>query len=119
MNLGDTRFSDDCERLRKEQEEEFRLLRGFRDAVIEALIVNCIYQKAHDTDANKAVSDLVAYETSLALDTQVSRDAVRLVDRGLEQAARICESAIQDPAYPTLSDVAARIRTYKQTKDTK
>lgn len=47
----------------------------WKEAVIDKLIVCCIYSDKHDDDARKAVHDLIAYEVTLALDPQVSEDA--------------------------------------------
>jgi len=51
----------------------------WKEAVIDKLIVCCIYSDKHDHDARKAVNDLIAYEVILALDPQVSEDADNLL----------------------------------------
>lgn len=55
---------------------------SFRAAVIDALVVDCIYQKEHDTDPRKALSDLIAWEQKIALDPAVSKEARDLIERG-------------------------------------
>lgn len=53
-------------------------------AVINALIVNHIYTKEHDTDALKALADLVQWEVQMALDPKVSAAARALQVRAQE-----------------------------------
>lgn len=55
----------------------------FEEAVREGLIAACIYDSAtHDNDPLKAVSDLIGWNVTIALDPQVSSDAQALIDRG-------------------------------------
>lgn len=54
----------------------------YRSAVIEALVVSHIYQRVHEEDAERALADLIAWETKIALDPAVSSDAVALVESG-------------------------------------
>ncbi len=58
----------------------------FREALIDALVINHSYTAEHDTDPRKAVADLIAVETQIALDPAVSGDAQALIDRGRKEA---------------------------------
>lgn len=58
----------------------------FRQAVIEALIADCIYTTEHEINARKALTDLIGWEVTIALDPQVSSDAQALIDRGKAEA---------------------------------
>lgn len=50
----------------------------WKDAVIDALIVDCIYQKAHEDDPRKAINDMCLWEQQIALDPAVSSEAAKL-----------------------------------------
>ena len=54
----------------------------WREAVIDALVVDHIYSAAHDADPRKAVNDLLAYESQMALDPLISEAAQALIDKG-------------------------------------
>lgn len=54
----------------------------WKEAVIEKLIVSCIYQDKHDDDPMRALNDLLEWETQIALDPLVSCQAQALIDRG-------------------------------------
>lgn len=54
---------------------------SFKEAVIDALVVNHILEKEHETNPRKAIADLVLWEQKLALDPLVSSDAQRLIDK--------------------------------------
>jgi len=59
----------------------------WREAVIDALVVNHIYRKDHDADPRKAIRDLIEWEQKLALDPAVSAEAQALIDQGRREAA--------------------------------
>jgi len=66
----------------------------WRDALIDALVVNFILSPENENDPRKAIQDLIAWEQKLALDPAVSQDAADLIERGRKQAgtvAAICE----------------------------
>ena len=65
---------------------------AFKDAVVDALVVGCIYTDEHDSNPRKAVSDLIAWETTIALDPSVSSDAAKLVASA--RAAAVDEDVI-------------------------
>lgn len=54
----------------------------WREAVIDALVVNFIYAKEHDDNPRKALNDLLAWEQTVALDPKVSSAAQALIDQG-------------------------------------
>lgn len=54
----------------------------YADAVIEALLIDCIYQKEHATNPRKAIQDLITWNVQVALDPSVSSDARALIDKG-------------------------------------
>lgn len=47
-------------------------LQGWKDAVIDALVIGHILDETHDKDPRKALQDLITFETSVALDPRVS-----------------------------------------------
>lgn len=54
----------------------------WKEAVIEKLVVSHILQESHEFDPHGAINDLLAWETQIALDPQVSCQAQALIDRG-------------------------------------
>lgn len=50
----------------------------WKAAVIDALVVSWTYLKAHETNPRKALHDLLAWETDVALDPRVSAAARKL-----------------------------------------
>ena len=67
-------------------------LESFKTMLIEALIVSHIYSTEHETDAKKALYDLIGWEVKIALDPQVSSDAEALIQKGRnESKQRISE----------------------------
>jgi hypothetical protein len=65
---------------------------SFKEQLIEHLVIDCIYQKEHETNPRKAVQDLISWEVQIALDPQVSSDAAGLIERGRkEKQATIME----------------------------
>lgn len=54
----------------------------WKTAVIDALVINHIYTAEHDNDPRKALADLIAWETMIALDPAVSPEALALIERG-------------------------------------
>lgn len=52
---------------------------SWKDAVIDALVVNCIYLAVHELDPKRAINDLICWENKIALDPQVSGEANRLI----------------------------------------
>jgi len=52
----------------------------WKEAVIEALIVDCIFRKEHEDDPMLAIRELCQWEQDVALDPAVSGEAVKLRD---------------------------------------
>jgi hypothetical protein len=50
----------------------------WKDAIIDATIVDWIFTKEHETNPRKAVNDLLAWQVKLALDPAVSKEAAEL-----------------------------------------
>lgn len=72
--------------LTKWQEEQAHA-QEFKDRLLDALIVNWTYCKAHETDAKLAVDDLIRAEIQMALDPAISKEAAEMVGRA-ESAER-------------------------------
>jgi hypothetical protein len=47
----------------------------WREAVIDELVVCCIYNSEHDKDPRKAIRDIIEWNVQVALDPQVSEQA--------------------------------------------
>jgi hypothetical protein len=56
-------------------EQQVAALQEWKDAVIDAAVVDWIYTKEHETNPRKAVNDLLAWQAKLALDPAVSKEA--------------------------------------------
>ena len=54
----------------------------WREAVIERLIICCIYRSEHDLDPNLALRELIDWEVKIALDPDVSNRAQELINLG-------------------------------------
>src|SRR6185369_13328894 len=55
-------------------------LRGFRDVLIDALIVNHIYRKSHEDNPDVALAELIMWEQKCDLDPAISEEACKLRD---------------------------------------
>ena len=53
-------------------------LAKWKDAVIDALVVDGIFQKEHEIDPRKAINDLLCWEAKMALDPAISKEAAAL-----------------------------------------
>ena len=78
-------------------------LEAWREAIIDAAVVNWTYRAEHDTNPRAAVHDLLALVGAMALDPAVSLDAKRLHDRA-EQAE--AQNARLRAALEQLRDLA-------------
>lgn len=58
---------------------------SFRDAIDEALIVNCLDCIGPNETAQQALARLVSWEVQIALDPAVSPEAQALIDLGVEK----------------------------------
>jgi hypothetical protein len=54
----------------------------WKDAIIDALVVDCIYRKGHEDDPRGALQELITWDTKMALDPAVSKEARDLIERG-------------------------------------
>src|SRR5262245_11187658 len=59
----------------------------WKDAIIDACVVDWIFTKDHETDPRKAVNDLLCWQQRIALDPAVSEDAAKLHARIAELEA--------------------------------
>jgi len=73
--------------------------RTFEEVVIDQLVINHALQACHQSNPEKAVMDLILYETQIALDPAVSKEAQDLVttgyQRGFEEASKAYAAAIR------------------------
>jgi hypothetical protein len=74
--------------------------KAWKDAVIDQLIVAHIYKKEHDADPRKAVSDLLDWTATVALDPSVSKGAADLL-------AKSKPSGVTVPVEPTIEQCFA------------
>jgi len=66
----------------------------WKEAVLNELIVAHIFRGEHQTNPRKAIQDAISWNTDIALDPLVSKDAQKLIDRGAEQERKRCSSII-------------------------
>lgn len=72
---------------------------AWKDAIIDAAVVDWVYCKEHETDPRKAVNDLLAWQAQIALDPAVSKEAANLHQRiAAAEAARDAAVAAQADA---------------------
>lgn len=74
-------LSDECKTLW----EAFNKSEKFRQAVIDATVVDWVYKKEHDDDPRKAINDLCCMSAKIALDPAVSEEAAALRDTYLAE----------------------------------
>jgi hypothetical protein len=82
--------------------------REYREALIDALVVNHIYRDIHDKDARRAVADLVCHEINLALDPQVSSMAANMINGRDDQFRETMQEMVNEQAY---SDMRSEMTT--------
>jgi hypothetical protein len=82
----------------EQMKHEVGALQAWKDAVIDALVVDCIYTNEHETDPRQAIADLCAWEVKIALDPAVSEPVAKLHQRiaELENALAAVERALRD-----------------------
>lgn len=61
----------------------------WKDAVIDALVVNWHYRHGYEDSPREAVAALISSEITFALDPAISENAVMLVQRGRQEAVEI------------------------------
>jgi hypothetical protein len=69
----------------------------WKDVIIEALIVSCIYRNEHENDPRKALADLLAWEVAVALDPKVSKEARDLLHQTPPENLSLSEIDTQLP----------------------
>jgi hypothetical protein len=62
---------------------------AWKEAVIEACVVNCIGWD--ESNPMKSVADLISWEVQIALDPAVSSDAQALIERGKRECMNNCK----------------------------
>lgn len=62
----------------------------FKRYLIDQLVIYGIYQRAHENDPARALSDLVQWNVHVALDPAASSDAVRLQNQAYQRAVDLC-----------------------------
>lgn len=79
--------------LKAENEE----LRGWKNAVIDALVINWALADGHDDDPRKALADLIACEISMYNDPAISEpaDLQRQLDEAKAERALLAASALE------------------------
>ena len=98
LELPDIFICSDCVSKVRAEQRPGGQPETFEEAVREGLIAACIYDPAtHDNDPLKAVSDLIGWNVTIALDPQVSSDAQALIDRGKAEALKAIEKLYDSP----------------------
>lgn len=79
---------------RAEQERD-----AWKDAIIDAAVVDWIYTAEHETNPRKAVNDLLCWQQTIALDPAISKPAHDLVERAERAEAELAraEQTIREP----------------------
>lgn len=101
-------WAEMAERAHKETTARAEKAEQFREAVIDALVVSCIYVEEHDTNPRKAINDLICWEQKIALDPAVSSNARALIERAVAGCAEDC--AIQVAAREKAEQENAKLR---------
>lgn len=91
-------------------EKKISAAEPFREAVTDALVVNHIYRIEHDSNARKALTELIVWETLIALDPKVSADAQALIERGRREADPPSPPLIPRPDHP----ISHRLKTWSE-----
>lgn len=94
---------------------------AWKSAVIEALVVNCIYRNEHDDNPEKALADLVAWECKIALDSLASeeaakRDALMETNKFLNRRVQQLESEAASTDRQANKTLAIRTRVLEETE---
>lgn len=63
-------------------------LQGFKDAVLDEIVICGIYSKAHEDDPRKALSDAILWNTQVALDPNVSEEMRAALKAERERVAK-------------------------------
>lgn len=55
---------------------------AWKDAVIDAAVVDWVYTAEHEVDPRKCINDLLVYQQKIALDPAISQAAMELLKEG-------------------------------------
>lgn len=89
----------------------------WKAAVIAQLIIAHILTAEHESDPLKAIQDLLAYHTEIAVDPRVSGAAAKLVEQAKAEEREACIQRLRDRAVARailLEDAVAAIRARGQ-----
>ena len=79
----------------------------WKAAVIDQLIIAHTLTAEHESDPLKAIQDLLAYNSDIAVDPRVSGAAAKLVERTKEACAKACMGEARKWPYPSHGNAAA------------
>ena len=79
----------------------------WKTAVIDQLVIAHILTAEHESDPLKAIQDLLAYHSDIAVDPRVSGAAAKLVERTKEACVKACMDEAGKWPYPSHGNAAA------------
>ena len=79
----------------------------WKSAVIDQLVIAHILTADHESDPLKAIQDLLAYNSDIAVDPRVSGAAAKLVERTKEACVKACMDEAGKWPYPSHGNAAA------------
>lgn len=62
----------------------------FKQYLIDQLVIYGIYRRVHENDPVRALSDLIEWNVSVALDPAISADAIKLQNQAYQRAVDLC-----------------------------
>ena len=68
----------------------------WKSAVIDQLVIAHIFTAEHESDPLKAIQDLLAYHTEIAVDPRVSGAAATLVEQAKAEEREACAKVCDD-----------------------
>jgi hypothetical protein len=71
-------------------QDTLKTLKGWKDRVIDALIVTWAYKKEHEDDPKQAIADLVTAEIQYAMDARVSKEMYEKLRAAFNAGAAFC-----------------------------
>lgn len=86
----------------------------WKSAVIEHLIIAHILTAEHESDPLKALQDLLAYHTEIAVDPRVSGAAAKLVEQAKAEEREACAKVLDEGWFRCQADAVAAIRARGQ-----
>ena len=86
----------------------------WKAAVIDQLVIAHILTAEHESDPLKALQDLLAYHTEIAVDPRVSGAAAKLVEQAKAEEREACAKALDDGWFRCQADAVAAIRAMGQ-----